>query len=241
VPDAANLGLLGAFAGGLISFLSPCTLPLVPGYLSFVAGQGGSVPEQQRWPHLVLSLFFVLGFSIIFVSLGAGATLLGNMLQAYRYEATLIGGSLVILFGIFMTGLLRIRWLQREFRLQLSLPPGNPTTAFLLGVSFALGWTPCIGPILAAILAMSSLSADPRMAVAMLSVYALGLAIPFLLVSLFMETFKRRLRALGRFSRYLHLTAGLIMILMGLAMVTGKLTLFAIWMLELFPAMGAIG
>ncbi|MBS97725.1 MAG: cytochrome C biogenesis protein CcdA [Oceanospirillaceae bacterium] len=241
MPDAANLGLLGAFAGGLISFLSPCTLPLVPGYLSFVAGQGGSVPEQQRWPHLVLSLFFVLGFSIIFVSLGAGATLLGNMLQAYRYEATLIGGSLVILFGIFMTGLLRIRWLQREFRLQLSLPPGNPTTAFLLGVSFALGWTPCIGPILAAILAMSSLSADPRMAVAMLSVYALGLAIPFLLVSLFMETFKRRLRALGRFSRYLHLTAGLIMILMGLAMVTGKLTLFAIWMLELFPAMGAIG
>ena len=241
MPDAANLGLLGAFAGGLISFLSPCTLPLVPGYLSFVAGQGGSVPEQQRWPHLVLSLFFVLGFSIIFVSLGAGATLLGNMLQAYRYEATLIGGSLVILFGIFMTGLLRIRWLQREFRLQLSLPPGNPTTAFLLGVSFALGWTPCIGPILAAILAMSSLSADPRMAVAMLSVYALGLAIPFLLVSLFMETFKRRLCALGRFSRYLHLTAGLIMILMGLAMVTGKLTLFAIWMLELFPAMGAIG
>nr|WP_067297024.1 cytochrome c biogenesis protein CcdA [Marinobacterium profundum] len=239
--DPANLGLLGAFAGGLISFLSPCTLPLVPGYLSFVAGQGGSVPEQQRWPHLVLSLFFVLGFSIIFISLGAGATLLGNLLLAYRYEATLIGGSLVILFGIFMTGLLRIGWLQREFRLQLSLPSGNPTTAFLLGISFALGWTPCIGPILAAILAMSSLSADPRMAVALLSVYALGLAIPFLLVSLFMETFKRRLRALGRFSRYLHLIAGLIMILMGLAMITGKLTLFAIWMLELFPAMGAIG
>lgn len=241
MTDAANLGLLGAFVGGLVSFLSPCTLPLVPGYLSFVAGQGGSVPEQQRWPHLVLSLFFVLGFSIIFVSLGAGATLLGNILQAYRYEATLIGGSLVMLFGVFMTGLLKIRWLQREFRLHLSLPAGNPTTAFLLGVSFALGWTPCIGPILAAILAVSSLSADPRMAVAMLSVYALGLAIPFLLVSLFMETFKRRLRALGRFSRYLHLAAGLIMILMGFAMVTGKLTLFAIWMLELFPVIGTIG
>lgn len=241
MPDAANLGLLGAFVGGLLSFLSPCTLPLVPGYLSFVAGQGGAVPQQQRWPHLLLSLFFVLGFSIIFVSLGAGATLLGNLLQAYRYEATLIGGSLVILFGVVMTGLFRIRWLQREFRLHLSLPPGNPTTAFLLGISFALGWTPCIGPILAAILAMSSLSADPRMAVAMLSVYALGLALPFLLVSLFMETFKRRMRVLGRFSRYLHLTAGLIMILMGLAMVTGKLTLVAIWMLELFPAMGSIG
>ncbi|WP_027853233.1 cytochrome c biogenesis CcdA family protein [Marinobacterium litorale] len=240
MSDVSQLGLIGAFVGGLISFLSPCTLPLVPGYLSFVAS-GARKEQAHHWPHMLLSLFFVLGFSIIFVSLGASASLLGNLLTEYRYEATLVGGSLVIAFGLFMSGLLKIRWLYRDFRLHPALRSGNPTTAFLLGVSFALGWTPCIGPILGAILAMSSISADPQAAVLFLSAYALGLAIPFLLVSLFMERFKRRLAELGRFSRYLHVSAGVTMVLMGLAMVTGKLTLFAVWMLDVFPVLGQMG
>lgn len=241
--DIANLGLLGAFIGGLISFFSPCTLPLVPGYLSFVSATGSSTsdPQTESWPHLVLSVFFILGFTMIFVSLGAGITVVGGLLQQYRYEATLIGGGLIIVLGIFMTGLLRIRLLQREFRLHLTPSTSNPTTAFALGISFAIGWTPCIGPILATILAMGSLSGDPAQGVLLLSVYSLGLALPFLLVSIFMETFKKRLRVLGRFSRYLHIGAGLVMILMGLAMITGKLTLLATWMLRWFPTLGNLG
>ncbi|WP_127557165.1 cytochrome c biogenesis CcdA family protein [Saccharospirillum alexandrii] len=241
--DIANIGLLGAFLGGLISFLSPCTLPLVPGYLSFVTATGQSNPQNQQesWPHLLLSVFFILGFTIVFISLGASITVVGGMLQQYRYEATLIGGSLIIVLGVFMTGLIRINVLQREFRLHLTPRSSNPTTAFLLGISFAIGWTPCIGPILATILAMSSLSGDPQQGVLLLSVYSLGLALPFLIVSIFMESFKKRLRALGRFSRYLHIAAGLIMILMGVAMITGKLTLMASWMLNWFPALGKIG
>lgn len=245
--DIANLGLLAAFLGGVISFLSPCTLPLVPGYLSFVSATGHSQSQSQsqsqqdNWPHLLLSLFFVLGFTMIFVSLGASITVVGGLLQQYRYEATLVGGSLIIILGIFMTGLLKFNVLQREFRLHLTPKSSNPTTAFLLGISFAVGWTPCIGPILATILAMSSLSGDPQKGVLFLSVYSLGLALPFLLVSIFMETFKKRLRALGRFSRHLHIFAGLIMILMGLAMITGKLTLMATWMLNWFPALGNLG
>lgn len=241
--DIANIGLLGAFLGGLISFLSPCTLPLVPGYLSFVTatGHSASQTQQENWPHLLLSVFFILGFTVVFVSLGASITVVGGMLQQYRYEATIIGGSLIIVLGVFMTGLVKINVLQREFRLHLTPRSSNPTTAFLLGISFAIGWTPCIGPILATILAMSSLSGNPQQGVLLLSVYSLGLALPFLIVSIFMESFKKRLRALGRFSRYLHIAAGLIMILMGLAMMTGKLTLMATWMLHWFPALGKLG
>lgn len=241
--DIANIGLLGAFLGGLISFLSPCTLPLVPGYLSFVTATGHSQAQShsETWPHLLLSVFFILGFTIIFVSLGASITVVGSVLLRYRYEATVIGGTLIIVLGIFMTGLVKINILQREFRLHLTPKSSNPTTAFLLGISFAVGWTPCIGPILATILAMSSLAGDPQQSVMYLSVYSLGLALPFLLVSIFMETFKKHLRALGKFSGYLHIAAGLIMILMGLAMLTGKLTLMATWMLHWFPVLGKLG
>lgn len=239
--DTANLGLLAAFLGGVVSFLSPCTLPLVPGYLSFVAASGAEPSREESWPHLVLSLFFVLGFSVVFVTLGASITAVGGLFQQYRYEATLVGGGLIVLLGVFMTGLVRIRLLQQDFRLRLTPRTSNPTTAFLLGVSFAVGWTPCIGPILGAILAMSSLSGDPQQGVLLLAVYSLGMGLPFLTVSLFMETFKARLKSLGRFSRHLHTGAGVVMILMGLAMMTGKLTLVATWMLEWFPILGNLG
>tara|TARA_R110002167_G_scaffold366367_3_gene595489 strand:+ start:11653 stop:12375 length:723 start_codon:yes stop_codon:yes gene_type:complete len=237
----ASIGLLGAFAGGLVSFFSPCTLPLVPGYLSFIAGQGDGSSQVGKQPQVILSLFFVLGFSTVFVALGASATVLGNLVQQYRYEANLVGGGLVILFGVFMTGLLKLSWLQRDFRIHTHMKGGTPVTAFLLGLAFAFGWTPCIGPVLAAILTYSAVAAEPSVGVIFLSVYSLGLAIPFLLAALFMEQFKKRVKGLNRFSRHLHLLAGLIMIMMGIAMVTGQLTLFSIWMLEMFPGISNLG
>ena len=238
---SASIGLLGAFAGGLVSFFSPCTLPLVPGYLSFIGGQGDGGPGSARRPQLLLSLCFVLGFSAVFVALGASATVLGSLIQQYRYEANLIGGGLIILFGVFMTGLVNLRWLQRDFRIHTHLKGGTPLTAFLLGLAFAFGWTPCIGPVLAAILTYSAVAPDASVGVIFLSVYSLGLAVPFLLAALFMEQFKKRVKVLNRFSRHLHLVAGIILILMGIAMVTGQLTQFSIWMLKLFPGIANLG
>ena len=171
--EALNqLGLLAAFTGGLISFLSPCTLPLVPGYLSFVAGANNKSSTEHHWPHMLLSLFFVMGFSIVFVSLGASTSFLGMLLTEYRYEANIVGGGLVIIFGLFMAGVLKINWLYRDLRIHPAIRSSNPTTAFLLGISFALGWTPCIGPILAVILTLSSINADPQAAVLLLAFYA---------------------------------------------------------------------
>lgn len=237
----ANIGLLGVFAGGLVSFFSPCTLPLVPGYLSFIAGQGNGRSPAGKQPQIMLSLFFVLGFSAVFVALGASATALGRLLLQYRYEANLIGGGLIILFGVFMTGLLKLHWLQRDFRIHTHLKGGTPITAFLLGLAFAFGWTPCIGPVLAAILTYSAMATEPYVGVVFLSVYSLGLAIPFLLAAIFMEQFKKRVKVMNRFSRHLHLFAGIVMVMMGIAMVTGQLTQFSIWMLKMFPGITNLG
>lgn len=237
----ASIGILGAFAGGMVSFFSPCTLPLVPGYLSFIAGQDSGDRRSGEQPQVMLSLFFIFGFSTVFVALGASATAFGSLLQQYRYEANLVGGGLVILFGVFMTGLLKLQWLQRDFRIHTHLKGGTPLTAYLLGLAFAFGWTPCIGPVLAAILTFSAVASDPTVGVIYLSIYSLGLGIPFLLAAIFMEQFKKRVKVLSRYSRYMQLGAGIIMIIMGIAMVTGRLTLFSIWMLEMFPGIANFG
>ena len=159
MPEISNIGLLTAFLAGVISFLSPCVLPLVPGYVSYISGR--SVTDRTtagtvaiRLPAVGLSVFFVLGFSTIFILLGASATALGQLLLAYRFELNIIGGSIVIVFGLFMLGLIRSSWLQREFRLNTSIPGGRPTSAYVLGLAFGFGWTPCIGPILGAILTL---------------------------------------------------------------------------------------
>src|SRR5258708_15044420 len=149
----SGLALLTSFAAGAVSFLSPCVLPLVPGYVSYIAGDSLAAGEAatdtgSRVAALRLSALFVLGFSTVFVSLGASATALGQFLLAYRYEANLIAGGLVILFGLLMIGLVRWPFLQRDFRLHVHIPGGRPIAAYLLGLAFAFGWTPCIGPVL---------------------------------------------------------------------------------------------
>lgn len=236
-----SIGILGAFAGGIMSFFSPCTLPLVPGYISFIAGQDSSDKNSKKQPRILLSLFFIFGFSTIFVALGASATILGSLLQHYRYEANLLGGGLIIMFGVFMTGLLKLQWLQRDLRIHTHLKGGTPLTAYLLGLAFAFGWTPCIGPVLGVILTFSAVAADPSIGIIYLSIYSLGMGIPFLLTAFFMEQFKERVSVFSRYSRFLQLGTGIIMIIMGIAMVTGRLTLFSIWMLEMFPSIINLG
>ncbi len=238
--------MTAVFAAGIISFLSPCVLPLVPGYVSYIAGQSMAASATSRAlivrvQALALSTCFVLGFATIFVILGASATTLGQALISYRYELNLIGGLIVIGFGLFATGLLRLPWLQRDLRFDLALPGGRPVAAFLLGMAFAFGWTPCIGPVLGAILTASATSATVAEGVKLLAIYSLGLGIPFLLVAVFTGGLLARLKSIGRVGRILQILAGSIMVVMGVAIITGQLSTFSFWLLETFPILSTIG
>src|SRR5260370_4158220 len=239
----SGIGLVTSFGAGLVSFLSPCVLPLVPGYVSYVAGDtlAASAAPAGRLAALRLSVWFVLGFSTIFVILGASATSLGRLLLAYRYEANLVGGAVVILLGLFMMGLANLSWLQREFLLHLDLAGGRPILAYVIGVAFAFGWTPCIGPVLGAILTTSAVSATVPQGIALLGFYSLGLGLPFLAAAVFTDSLMIRLRGFGRLGRSLQIGAGAIVTLMGIAMLTGELTTVSYWLLEVCPILATLG
>lgn len=246
MPELSGVAVGAAFLAGAISFVSPCVLPLVPGYVSYLAGHSSvravelQVGERRRQT-FGMSLYFVLGFSTIFMILGASATALGQMLLSFRYELNLVGGGIVILFGLFMIGMARIAVMQREFRFQLSIPGGRPASAYVLGLAFGFGWTPCIGPILGAILTASAASATVAEGVALLGIYSAGLGVPFLLAAAFTDRLTKRLRAIGRVGRRLHQFAGLVMVAMGIAMMTGQLSALSYWLLDVFPVLGKIG
>ena len=242
--DVSGVGILAAFAAGIISFLSPCVLPLVPGYISYVTGQAVSTAHAGvvvRSRAAGLSLCFVLGFTTIFVLLGASATALGQMLLVYRHELNIVGGAIVIVFGLVTLGVLTPAWLQRDLRFSVSRSGGQPAGAYLLGMAFAFGWTPCIGPILGAILTVSAASATVASGVLLLGVYSLGLGVPFVLTALFTTGVMKRLGTLGGLGRALKIAAGVALIAMGTAMITGDLTTFAFWLLETFPILSTIG
>ncbi len=245
--EPSTLGLAGAVAAGFVSFLSPCVLPLVPAYVSYIAGQSLHDPQanmsaRTRMNAGVLSIFFVLGFSAVFITLGASVTALGQLLLSYRDVANIVGGVIVIAFGLFMLGLMRhVTWFHRDFRFHPRLASGHPGGALVLGVAFGFGWTPCIGPVLGVILTASAMQDSVSGGVTLLSAYALGLGIPFILSAVFMRELVGRLKVLRHAGRPLQVVAGLIMVLMGLAMVTGRLTEFSYWLLEQFPILGRIG
>jgi cytochrome c-type biogenesis protein len=246
MPEVSNLSVLAVFAAGVVSFLSPCVLPLVPGYLSYVTGQslGGDQSRQGlrgRLAPVWLSLSFVLGFSTVFVALGASATAISQWLLAYRYEANIVGGTIVILFGLFMTGLVKLGWMQRDLRLHPDVAGGRPLPAYVLGVAFAFGWTPCIGPILGAILTVSAVSSTVSNGIALLGVYSLGLGLPFLASAIFTDRIFSRLKMMRRTGRVLQMSAGAVMVLMGVAMITGKLSELSYWLLDAFPGLARIG
>ena len=244
--EIAGIGIVAAFLAGAISFLSPCVLPLVPGYVSYIAGQTDQAPEQRaqfavRARTIGLSLCFVLGFSTVFIVLGAGVGVLGRVLLGWRSELSLVGGAIIVIFGLSMLGVLRFGALLRDTRIHLDLPGGRPWGAYLLGLAFAFGWTPCIGPILGAILTVGATTAGATEGILLLSIYSAGLGVPFLVTAVFTDTIARRIGAIGRVGRMLYKLAGVVMVLMGIAIMTGQLTRFAYWLLVTFPVLGRIG
>jgi cytochrome c-type biogenesis protein len=238
--EIGGIGVLTAFLAGAVSFLSPCVLPLVPGYVSYVAGRSLDDLRQEqairrRLAVLGLSLAFVLGFSSVFVALGASASVIGSFFLSYRYEASYVAGAIIIVFGLHMMGVLRFNWINRDMRFMPQIPGGRPFGAFLLGSAFAFGWTPCIGPILGAVLTMSATTLGVSDGAKLLSIYSMGLAVPFLLVAAFTGRFMESAASFRRIGLLLQKAAGGILALVGVLMVTGYLFSFGTWMLKTFP------
>lgn len=210
--------------------------------MSYVAGRTPTDRPANRAARLStarLGLFFVLGFSTVFIVLGAIATALGRLLLSYHVELNLVGGAMVILFGLFL--LIRPGWMMREARFHAAVPGGRVMSAYALGLAFAFGWTPCIGPILGSILTVGAASATVADGVASLAIYSLGLGVPFLLAALFTDGLARRLKAMRRVGRLLQPAAGAIVVAMALAMITGQMSTFSFWLLEQFPIFTRIG
>lgn len=234
-----------AFAAGIVSFLSPCVLPLVPGYVSYVAGESlqhrRHFSASRRLSALAMSGLFVSGFSAVFLAFGASASALGQLLIQHRYEANLIGGTIIIGFGLLMLGMPRwLPWLQRDVRFHPHVLGGHPVSAFVLGLAFGFGWTPCIGPVLGAILTASAVGTTAG-GVGLLGAYALGLGVPFLASALFLDRAARLLREARRLGQWLQFAGGLMLVALGVAMITGWLSAFSFWLIETFPAFRAVG
>jgi cytochrome c-type biogenesis protein len=233
--DGASLGITISFTAGLLSFLSPCVLPLIPSYVSFITGLSIDDIQRSRRVTLVHSLLFIAGFTIVFMMLGATATVLGRLFVHHRDWVGRIGGVLVIVLGLYLLGVFNIGVFAREKRVHIANKPLGYFGTLVVGMAFAAGWTPCIGPILGGVLTYTASSADLNRGLVLLFAYSLGLAVPFLLASLmidrFMELFQRYRGALVWMSR----ASGVLLVAVGILMITGSMTVLSAWLQGLTP------
>ena len=244
-----NVTLLAAFGAGLLSFVSPCVLPLIPGYLSYISGlsldemRGGAaagggaavavaITADTRRRVVLSSLAFIAGFSIVFVALGASASFIGQFLTSRLTLMGRIAGAIIIIFGLHTMGVLRIEWLYQEKRVHTSKKPGGPFGAMLVGIAFAFGWTPCIGPILAGILAIAATRRGVGEGVRLLSAYSLGLAVPFFATALAINRFFGAMSRIRRHYHAIELVSGGLLVAIGLLIFTNRFTIIAQWLTD---------
>ena len=234
--------LLAAFAAGFLSFISPCVLPLIPGYVSFVSGvsldemRGGSAaPAASRRQVLVTSLFFVLGFSLVFIALGATASAVGRFLLVRLPILEKIAGALLIVLGLHMMGVFRLSFLESEKRVHAQKKPAGPLGAVVVGLAFAFGWTPCIGPILSGILTLAASKETVWEGVQLLSVYSLGLGIPFLLTAVAINQFFAASARIRKHYHAIEVVSGVLLIAIGLLIFTGQLTVIVQFLTPYLP------
>ena len=243
---AADISIFAALIAGLVSFLSPCVLPLVPPYLVYLAGtslerladedpQTGSTRET-----VTAALLFVAGFSTVFVALGASASLIGSMVRAYSGPLATIAGVAIIIMGLHFLGVFKIAGLMREKRATIPKPVGL-WGAYVMGLAFAFGWTPCIGPILAAILAVAASEQTVTRGATLLAVYSLGLGVPFVIAAFAIQPFAAFLTRFRKHLLRVEQAMGVLLILTGVAFLTGTITTASYWLLEAFPVLGTIG
>lgn len=235
MSEPATLGLFVAFAAGLLSFLSPCVLPLVPSYIGFLTGM--SLPEVAARRRVALghALLFVLGFTLVFMVLGASATALGRALNYYQQWLQRIGGALIILFGLICLGVVKAPFLNQERRLQVDQKPVGYLGSALVGMAFGAGWTPCIGPVLGAILGLAATSHDLTRGLLLLALYSAGLAVPFLLAAVALDAFLDWFQRFRRYLPWVMRVSGALLIFVGILMTTGEFTRLAGWLQQFTP------
>ena len=221
-----------AFVAGVLSFLSPCVLPLVPSYLAYI---GGSSAQTQRAKTLRNSLLFILGFSLVFTSLGASASLLGSVLRSFRGPMMSVGGVLIIAFGLVMLGVFKLPFMYRDTRQQFQGDSTTPWGAALLGMAFAAGWTPCIGPVLGAILSLAGASGTLSQGVLLLGIYALGLGVPFFLAAIALEAFLNFSAAFRRYLPWVERVSGALLVVAGVLMLSGTYTELNVYLIRFTP------
>lgn len=227
MEDGVTLGVAISFTAGLLSFLSPCVLPLVPSYVTFVTGVGLEDVPRARRTALTHAFLFVLGFTLVFLALGATATVLGRLLLAHRIWITRAGGLLVILFGLYLLGVFNIGALARERRVHITDKPLGYLGTVLVGIAFGAGWTPCIGPILGGILTYTASQADLQRGLGLLLAYSLGLAIPFLLAALAIERFLTFFQRFRSRMVWVNRVSGALLVIVGILMMTNYLAVLS--------------
>ena len=241
-----EVSIPAAAIAGLVSFLSPCVLPLVPPYLIYLTGAtiehvANDEPiSSSRRAVMTSAIMFVLGFSTVFVALGASASLIGGLIRAWSAQLSVVAGIVIIAMGLHFLGLTRIGFLMQEGRLPIPKPVGR-WGAYVMGLAFAFGWTPCIGPILAAILSVAAAEATLAKGAGLLAVYSAGLGVPFLIAALMVEQFSALFARMKRHLLVVERAMGILMVLTGIGFLTGAISSASTWLLETFPALQNFG
>ncbi len=233
--ETPTFGVLIAFSAGLLSFLSPCVLPLIPSYVTFITGLSLDDVQHARKAALIHGSLFVLGFTLIFLAMGAGATMLGQVLIQNRDWISRVGGVVIIVFGLYLLGVLNIGFLSRERRFHVADKPVGYLGTMVVGVAFGAGWTPCLGPILGSILLYTGTQADLGRGMLLLFAYSLGLAVPFLISAIAIERFTVFFQKMRKQMMWISRISGAVMIVIGMMLVTNYFTVLASWLTTLTP------
>jgi len=236
-----DVNVFVAFAAGVFSFLSPCVLPLIPSYLSFVSGvsldemRNAQGLSRVRWRVVLNSLAFIVGFSLVFISLGASASFLGGLFLGYRNIIRILGGVFILLVGLFLVGAFKIAALEQYLQFNLKDKPAGYLGSVLVGITFAVAWTPCVGPILGATLALASTAGEVSRGTLLLTSYAAGLALPFFLSALAINSFFQFSQRLRRYVQTIHTVGGLLLIIVGILLITDYMTMLNAYVLRFTP------
>ena len=233
--------LIIAFGAGFISFLSPCVLPIIPGYISYITGKSLDEIEQNRRVVLLKTVTFSLGFSFIFITLGVAASFIGNVLIFFGNELRIAAGIIIIIFSLNLLGFLNFSFLNQDKRFETGSYKDNYIFPFLVGAAFAFGWTPCIGPVLGSILALSATEATISKGVVLLSMYSLGLAIPFILSGYYMTVFLNSKKGFGKYYGRVTKTGGVILLITGILILTNQIQVISYYILTTFPFLTTLG
>ena len=233
--------LVFAFGAGFISFLTPCVLPIIPGYISYITGKNLDEIENNKRSVLIKTILFSLGFSVVFIALGITASVIGNILLFFSNELRIVAGLIIILFSLQMLGFFNFKFMNQEKRVDTANYKDNYAFPFVVGAAFAFGWTPCIGPVLGSIIALSATEATVSRGILLLSFYSLGLAIPFILSGYYMSKFLSSKKGFGKYYNLITKIGGTVLLITGVLIFSNQIQVISYYILTTFPFLTSLG